>query len=190
MTKSQSPFDRPIPPDAVCAFCGRNHAHLRRCCVTGTGDFPRRPILCGECLQRIFGQSKERSLPSPASPSMSERDMQHETRRQKALNRLGSDNPTCACCGENDPCCLELHHLEGKDFGAFLVILCRNCHRKLSNPRPSKFGEPPMTLESIGQFLKGLADLLIRIAEKLWEYGEYLIEQARLQMPKAKPSKP
>jgi hypothetical protein len=79
---------------------------------------------------------------------------------------------------------MEVHHLEGKDFGKTLIVVCRNCHRKLTDAQkdhPPKFGETPTTLESIGHFLMGLADMLLMLAGKLWEFGEYLIEQARLQ---------
>ena len=122
---------------------------------------------------------------------MSEREKRYETRRQKAFDRLGTDDPICACCPETDWRCMELHHLEGEDFGKTLVIVCRNCHRKLSDAQKdhtAKFGEPPTSIESIGQFLQGLADLLLLLAAKLWEFGEYLLEQARSQTLKKKPS--
>jgi hypothetical protein len=57
-----------------------------------------------------------------------------ETRRQNALDRLGTNKPCCVVCGETDPHCLELHHLFGrKNDPDTLVIVCRNCHRKLSD---------------------------------------------------------
>jgi hypothetical protein len=79
---------------------------------------------------------------------------------------------------------MELHHLEGTDFGKTLINVCRNCHRKLSDAQRDhapKLGEPPTTLESSGHFLIGLCDLLCLIADKLRDLAEYLIEQARQQ---------
>ncbi|MGH9765676.1 MAG: hypothetical protein ACREAC_32975, partial [Blastocatellia bacterium] len=90
---------------------------------------------------------------------------------------------------------MELHHLQGKDFGSFLVCVCRNCHRKLSDmqkdhTQSGKLGKPPMNIESIGKLLQGLADFLMQLAEKLWEYGAYLIEQASTPKWKPRPSRP
>ena len=194
MSKDQDRFDQALPSNAVCADCGRSDTTLRRCRLTGMGDHPRHIILCGECLQRMIVKSPttERSRAS-ASPTMTEEERRYETRRQKAFDRLGTDRPMCACCPETDWRCMELHHLEGKDFGKTLIIVCRNCHRKLSDSQKdhttTKLGTPPATIETIGQFLQGLADLMLLLAEKLWEFGEYLREQARLQTPKKKPSR-
>jgi hypothetical protein len=194
MSKDQICFDQPIPPDAICAECGRNYFPLKRCFLTGMGDHPRRILFCDDCIQKIIAKSPTAKIQNPASNRvMSEEEMWRETRKLKALDRLGTDHPICVCCGETDWRCMELHHLEGEDFGKTLVIVCRNCHRKLSDVQkdhPQKLGESPMNLEIIGQFLRGLADALILIAEKLVEFSEYLIEQARLQLRKTKPSKP
>jgi hypothetical protein len=136
-------------------------------------------FLCDDCLGIIFARApgaEERN------PTMSEKDMRREVRLQRAHDRLGTEYPHCACCLETDPHCLELHHLEGKDYGKTLINLCANCHRKLSDAQKDQtatLGEPPVTLERIGRFLHGLADLLMLIADKLWEFGEYLIAQAR-----------
>ena len=123
---------------------------------------------------------------------MSEKEMKRETRRQKAFDRLGTDHPMCACCPETDWRCMELHHLEGEDFGKTLIVVCRNCHRKLSDAQkdhPTKSGEPPTSTERIGHFLMGLADLFLLLAGKLWEFGQYLIEQARAETLKKEPSR-
>lgn len=101
-----------------------------------------------------------------------------ERRRQRALQRLGTDHPVCACCPEADPLCLELHHLQGQAFGGDLVVVCRNCHRKLSDAQrdhPARIAEVPGAMERIGHFLLGLADLLKLIASKLKEFGQELI---------------
>lgn len=105
-----------------------------------------------------------------------------ETRKQKRLEKLGSNNPVCVTCGENDWRCLEEHHIAGKDYDDDLAIVCRNCHRKLSDNQedhPQKVEPTPTTLESIGHLLLGVADLFALLVEKLRECGRFLIESAR-----------
>jgi hypothetical protein len=105
-----------------------------------------------------------------------------ETRKQNRLEKLGTNNPVCVICGENDWRCLEEHHIAGQHFGDDLSIICRNCHRKLSDDQkdhPSKIQTTPITLENIGHLLIGLADLFALLVERLKEYGHYLIETAK-----------
>lgn len=192
MTTNENHLDRPIPPNAVCAQCGGSGGGIKWYCLTGNGDHPRRFLLCGACSERI--KAPATAPTAPVGPTLSEADMLCETRRQKAFARLGTDHPICVCCGETNWRCMELHHLEGKDFGKTLVCVCRNCHRKLSeaqkdHTRSANPGKPPLSHESIGRLLQGLADLLMLIAEKLWEYGAYLIEQASAPKRKAKPAR-
>jgi hypothetical protein len=106
-------------------------------------------------------------------------EIRREARRRRALERLGSDNPKCVICPENDPLALELHHLEAQEFGNSLVIVCRNCHRKLSDRQkdhPNKIGDPPNDLEGIAHFLLGLADLSEFLIKKLREFAAQLIK--------------
>lgn len=114
---------------------------------------------------------------------MSNQELRREKRRQRALERLGTNTARCAECRETDWRCLEAHHIAGRDFDdAATVILCRNCHRKLSDDQmdhPQPASSPPNQFDRIGHFLLGLADLLIRLAEKCREYGLALIEHAK-----------
>ncbi len=108
--------------------------------------------------------------------------LQKEIRKQRALERLGCNHPRCVRCGEADERCLELHHIAGRAYGEECAVVCRNCHRKLSDmqkdhPVALEPDEPPY-LEKIGHFLLGLADLLEMLIEKLREYGMLLIEAA------------
>lgn len=105
-------------------------------------------------------------------------------RQQQALQRLGENTPRCLRCGEDDPHCLELHHVAGRAFDAALVTLCGNCHRKASDMQrdhPSKIGAPPSLVEKAGHFLLGLADLFELLINKCREFGGALIEWAKIQ---------
>ena len=108
---------------------------------------------------------------------MDEKYLKKERRRQTRLERLGTNTPRCVVCGEDDPSCLELHHI-GRKFGDELVIVCRNCHRKLSDaqkdhPRPE--ADPPSVNECIAHFLQGLADLFEQLVPQLRNTAKQLV---------------
>lgn len=107
-------------------------------------------------------------------------DMTMERKKQRALHRLGTDDPRCITCGEADWCCLELHHIAGRAYDDGTVILCRNCHRKLSDPSENSDApaDPPL-LERVGRFLLGLAALLLMLAAKLKTFGDELLAAAK-----------
>lgn len=112
---------------------------------------------------------------------MTDNELAREIRKQRRLEKLGCNSPLCGECGESDWRCLELHH--PADFGCDdgTVILCRNCHRKVSDDQKSHPAFDPAadpTLHAIGRFLLGLADLLRLAIEKLTAFGLMLIEQA------------
>jgi hypothetical protein len=124
---------------------------------------------------------------------MDNKDYQRECRRQARLERLGSNNPTCLFCPENDPCCLELHHLSGRAFGDESVVVCRNCHGKLSEKQrehPPALTTDPNTLERRGRLLLGIADALelLNTPEHLvWlirQGGLHLVEYGQVFAPR------
>jgi hypothetical protein len=105
-------------------------------------------------------------------------EIKFEARKQKARTRLGP-HKTCAVCGEGDWRCLELHHIAGRAFDEMTVALCRNCHRKQSDPSSNeRASTEPAMMEQIGHFLLGLAELLLALAGRLAEFGRSLIEGA------------
>lgn len=106
--------------------------------------------------------------------------MTKERRRQRALQRLGTDDPQCATCGESDWRCLELHHIAGRAYDESTAVLCRNCHRKLSDPGDNRDApaDPPL-LARAGQFLLGMAALLLMLAAKLKTFGNDLLAAAK-----------
>lgn len=101
-----------------------------------------------------------------------------ERRKQRRLERLGSNDPRCGMCGEADDRTLELHHVAGRKHGETMVPLCRNCHRKVTDDQhehPAFDPNADTMLASIGNFLLGLSDMLRIIVEKLHEFGLALI---------------
>jgi hypothetical protein len=101
-------------------------------------------------------------------------------RRQRALQRLGSNTPQCCCCREHDPRCLEAHHIAGQRHHGDTVTVCRNCHRKLSDlqlDHPPAPGSPSDRPAIIGHYLLGLADLFRLISERLVEFGHALVSE-------------
>lgn len=105
-----------------------------------------------------------------------------ETRLETAYKRLGTRNPSCAGCGETDARCLELHHIAGQSQHDDLVPVCRNCHRKLSDAqydRTETDAAHPM-MEVMRHYLMGLADLFRLLADRLVEFGEWLLASASL----------
>jgi len=109
-------------------------------------------------------------------------DLAREIRKQRALERLGSDDPRCVLCGEGDWRCLEFHHLAGRKFGEEGTVVCRNCHRRLSDAQkdypPALTDAQPVLLERVGHFLLGLSDLLGMLENMMHQYGSQLIEAA------------
>jgi len=112
---------------------------------------------------------------------MNKRELNREIRRQGRLEKLGSNHPRCANCGEDNDRVLELHHVAGRRHDDLTVIECRNCHRKLSDGQrdhPWAVAGADPFLASVGNFLLGLADMLRLIVEKLVEFGAELIQRA------------
>jgi hypothetical protein len=87
----------------------------------------------------------------------------YDARRRRACERLGADNASCLMCSENDPCCLELHHIAGRAYDGRTVFLCKNHHAKASNAQkdhPAKIPGCTSPLEAMAHLLLGLGDLL------------------------------
>jgi len=133
--------------------------------------------MAGDKFNDVKGKNDKKGV------GMRNQELRREKRRQHALERLGTNTPRCTECGETDWRCLEGHHIAARDFddGA-TVILCRNCHRKLSDHQkdhPEPTSSPPNLFDCAGHFLLGLYDLFISLAEKCLEYGLALIEHAK-----------
>ena len=117
---------------------------------------------------------------------MNESNEDVERRRCRALRRLNSEEPKCCLCGEADWRCLEAHHLAGQAFDATTVVVCRNCHRRLSDdgldhPAADDASDPLLT--RIAHFLLGLADALAMLIERLRAFAADLIDRAVAEPP-------
>ncbi|MBB3956261.1 hypothetical protein [Novosphingobium sediminicola] len=105
-----------------------------------------------------------------------------ERRKQARLDKLGTNDPHCGMCGESDWRTIEQHHVADHGRDETVVLLCRNCHRKVSDDQkdhPAPFASSEPMLETIGHFLLGLADMLRTLAPRLYEFGRWLIDYAR-----------
>jgi hypothetical protein len=94
---------------------------------------------------------------------VAEKEYDKERRRQARLERLRSNEPKCLFCDEDDPFCLERHHISGRKFGDDCVTACLNHHRKLSDKQkdhPPVVPGTPSTIECCGRLLLGVADAL------------------------------
>lgn len=117
---------------------------------------------------------------------MTDDELKRETRKQRALERLQTNDPRCGMCGMDDWRCMERHHPADRGRDELTVLLCRNCHKQVSDdqkshPAPNSDADP--MLDAIGHFLLGLADMLRRIVERLYVFGQQLIERAALATP-------
>ena len=102
-----------------------------------------------------------------------------ERRKRRAIERVRTNNPKCTVCGEDHVHCLERHHVAGKDYGGTTVIVCRNCHRELTDKQKDHVGGTQESAaafpDQVAHFLFGLADLLELLIAKLREFADGLI---------------
>lgn len=113
---------------------------------------------------------------------MKNRYLDAEDRKEQRYRALGTRKPVCVVCGEDDSTCLEAHHIAGRKHHEDIAIVCRNCHRKLSdqqldhNPLDEQY--PQNQLVKKGHFLLGLGDLFELLSKRLREFGHFLIKNA------------
>ena len=100
------------------------------------------------------------------------------------MKRKQLDNRTCAICLEDDPRVLkEEHHIFGKENSLEKIVLCRNCHDKITNiqnevaPSDRKAGATPIRkmaykLRSAGALNIRMGEELIKTSEEVLKYGK------------------
>ena len=97
-----------------------------------------------------------------------------EKRLFQAYRRLGTDEPICVVCRYTYPHALEVHHLLGLGLDGTTGIVCRNCHRHLTDLQQ---GWPEARIETLqtnlisARLLFGLADLFATVAPALELYA-------------------
>jgi len=100
--------------------------------------------------------------------------------RRTALRRLGALNVECPWCGETDPLCFEVEHVERKAVSNFVWALCKNCHAKKSSrersehPSIQRFVTDPK--EKAAHALLGHALYLEAITDRLREIADLLFQ--------------
>ncbi|CAM3293764.1 HNH endonuclease [Sphingomonas antarctica] len=112
---------------------------------------------------------------------MTAKELARETRKQRRLEILGTDNPRCGTCGHSRWQAIEKHHPADHGRDDMTAMICRNCHRVLSDDQkdhPAFDPNADAMLDSIGHFLLGLADMLRLVIERLYAFGLALIERA------------
>jgi hypothetical protein len=109
---------------------------------------------------------------------MNDFELGRQRREQRALERLGSNNPSCVICGCDDPFALELHHIAGRAFDDETVRVCRNCHARLTDHQRDHSPAKPAggLVEPIRRFLLGLADLFEMLVKRLREFATSLAD--------------
>lgn len=109
---------------------------------------------------------------------MSKQPLDRGDRLEQQYRRLKTRKPVCLICGESNPFCLELHHLAGNQHHDDVAVVCRNCHRKLTDQQhdhiPPSNSEGHGPLATIGHYLLGLADFLLMIVNTLRQFGRQL----------------
>jgi hypothetical protein len=119
---------------------------------------------------------KSIELSADKEKSMTKLDAEH-IRLERAYRRLGTRHPACVACGESYAHALELHHIGEQAHHDYLSIVCRNCHRKLTDAqqdRQAVVAQTP-TNETIGRYLYGLADIFRMIAGALTQFARHLL---------------
>lgn len=115
-------------------------------------------------------------MPNPKIPTDDQ-----ERRKQSRLHKLGTHNPRCAVCGNEDWRVIEEHHVAARKHHSQVVLLCANHHRILTDDQKDHLqtlsGADDL-LAQIGNFLLGLANMLVLIVDRMYEFGEALIARA------------
>lgn len=117
--------------------------------------------------------------------SKKERTFKHGdyyTRRRKAQERLGTDNPKCVYCDETEPVALHLHHIGQLKYDDKTIIVCLNHHARLSDAQkdhPPKIEGNNDPLEGFAHILLGIVDLLKIVIEQLVRASVFLLDRTR-----------
>src|SRR5439155_13562008 len=113
-------------------------------CVVGTiGSRPTQTPCTGSLRSARKSSSRCTASSFDQETAAMDEEVKQEHRMHDRLEKLGTNEPRCGCCGETDWRCFELHHIAGKRFDEATVRLCRNCHAKASDSQrdhPARLG--------------------------------------------------
>ena len=106
---------------------------------------------------------------------MNDTQLAKETRKQRRCEVLGTNDPRCGTCGHHRWPAIEKHHPADYGRDETTVLICRNCHRVLSDDQkdhPAFDPNADSTLDAIGHFLLGLEHIAsIATAKKKAKVG-------------------
>jgi hypothetical protein len=101
--------------------------------------------------------------------------------RQRALKRLGVPNIQCIC-GETDPVCFEVEHIDRRANSDIVWGMCKNCHARKSARElalnPPVGMHPGNRFEREGHALLGEAEYLYFIVERKRTQAEIMFKLA------------
>ena len=150
--------------DPKCANCGEGRV-TRLAFPWRRGEPIRRHrILCRNCLA-------DRRRDRDREPAMRER-----------FRLAGYPDPKCVACGDDRIWHLELDHIAGEKHDDTCSPLCSNCHADrtfLQRLQPNGADNPMNVFEVIGRWLLGIAEWFELIRDKLYQFGEFLINLAK-----------
>lgn len=97
-------------------------------------------------------------------------------RKRNELSRVGAVR--CGFCGETDARLLEAHHVLGSANAADTILLCRNCHAKMSD-RQQDLPEGFLSHNETLSRAETLAGMLLSLADLIEEFCRFVVEQLR-----------
>jgi hypothetical protein len=138
---------------------------------------------CPDCAETDWRCFLATTMPRCANCAIKARpDPNNSEAKRRRLKKLGTTNPHCAMCGEGDWRCFEEHHVGRRKHDSMTILLCANDHLKVSNDQkdhPSSREDADLLLVQISNFLRGLADMLRLVAQRLIEFADALLERAQ-----------
>jgi hypothetical protein len=124
-------------------------------------EIARCDVLCANCHRKLHDDlpelSEDRTIPNGANGKNSTRKQRRRKKLRAWANDYKESNGGCALCDEDDPLCLEFHHVDEDEKTRSIstliaynpskkrlleeiekcAILCRNCHRKVHHGPPT-----------------------------------------------------
>jgi hypothetical protein len=111
--------------------------------------------------------------------AQSERERRRMERHARQQERVADAGNCCYLCGEDNPVCLQVHHVFGRTNDTQSVVcVCQNCHAKHSDrqqdysPGLLSHRTPTTRKRRNNARLRGTADCLFLMAETLLDMAD------------------